>query len=182
MLEALAYGLHCILLRWDWPGSAFVPWVGILTCGAVAICSVRRGMATVRVGYVSFAFFALLVADFQIGLHLNGGDIFMLFAVYLAQFVILGSIGSLMASLSSSSGGGLRLLRRATVVLAACQVISFMGIISSLMNWIARAYVVLVFTVIAVRRREWMRPTSVGYMSASRSPPPPPAAGDTTGS
>jgi hypothetical protein len=151
MLPWIQYGLDVVFF----PVRAVpLPWVPLLACLGIAVASPSRQLAQVRVGYLGFGFFALLVALFQIHLHVDGGETFMAWPMFLIQFVALGTLGALMSVLVRSSAG-LWALVAATVALAICQGLAFAGVLGHSMNWIARAYVVLVLAISAYRNRDW---------------------------
>jgi hypothetical protein len=132
-----------------------IPWVPLLVCFVVAVLSPSRQLAQVRVGYLGFAFFALLVALFQIHLKVDGGEIFMAWGLFLGQFAVLAGLGVSMAYLVRSNPT-LLALSVATAALAACQLLAFVGVLGASMNWIARLYVLTVLAAAAWRHRDWL--------------------------
>jgi hypothetical protein len=132
-----------------------LPWVPLVLCSLTAVVSPSRQLAETRVGYLGFAFFALLVALFQVHLYVDGGEIFMAWGLFLLQFIILGSVAVAM-TLRVRSNTTLWSLTGATAALAVFQALAFARVIEQPMNWIARGYVVGVFAASVYSYRDWL--------------------------
>lgn len=152
MLSHVQYGLDLFFFQ---ALAVPIPWLPLLVCFVVAVLFPSRQLAQVRVGYLGFAFFALLVALFQIHLNVDGGEIFMAWGLFLGQFAVLGGLGVSMAYLVRSNPT-LLALSVATAALAACQLMVFVGVLGASMNWIARLYVLMVLAAAAWRHRDWL--------------------------
>jgi hypothetical protein len=135
-------------------GRAPLPWVPLMICVLIAAISPSRHLAETRVGYLGFAFFALLVALFQVHLYVDGGEIFMAWGLFLLQFVILGSVAVAM-TLRVRSNTTLWSLTWATAALAVFQALAFARLIGQPMDWIARGYVVGVLAASVYGCRDW---------------------------
>jgi hypothetical protein len=151
----LAHVQYCLDLFFFPIPVAPLPWAPMALCALVAVLSPSRESAQTRVGYLAFAFFALLVALFQIHLHVDGVEVFMVWSLFLVQFKILGAIALAMTFLVRSNRT-LWLLAGATAALAVFQLLTFLELVGQAMNWIARLYVVGVFTASAYRHRDWL--------------------------
>jgi hypothetical protein len=113
----------------------------------------RPERGQIRIAYLGYAVCALVVGFFQFHLYVDGPDIFMMFGIFLFPIVI--AAGLAVANTVGARSATLRILGGATLALGLFQILTFMDIMGTFMNVIARAYVILVLIACIYRRREW---------------------------
>jgi hypothetical protein len=113
-------------------------------------------IAYARIAYLGYAACAMVVGLFQLHLHVDGPDIFMVYGVFLGPMAIAGALaflGTVAAKLSVT----LWILGGATAALALLQALTSIGFIGAIMDLAAIAYVIIVLVACAIRRDEWWR-------------------------
>jgi ankyrin repeat protein len=114
----------------------------------------QRDRGQIRNAYLGYALCALVVGLFQFHLYVDGPDIFMMFGLFLVPIVIAGVLAFSM-TIVARSNVTLWILGGATLALGLFQVLTFMNVMGTFMNVVARAYVILILAICAYRRCEW---------------------------
>ena len=113
-----------------------------------------------RIAYLGYICSALLALSFVVHLCVDGGDIYMMFVLWLAPFTVAATLAILM-TLAIGSSDTLWWLAGATIVLGLAQLLADLlpGGIGGVRAWVLAAtyfaYAFLVLILSARRRQEW---------------------------
>jgi hypothetical protein len=130
----------------------------------VLVSLIRSGWrhGRITIGYLGYICCAVLVASFTLHVGLDGGDIYMMFLLWLIPFAVAAAVALLM-TLAIATSGTLWTLALATIVLGLAQAFAerqpggIGGTLATLMFVVYSAYAVLVLSVSAYRHVEWWR-------------------------
>jgi len=137
--------------------TVFLPILGL---GSLIRSGWRQGRITIA--YLGYICCAVLVASFTLHFGLDGGDIYMMFLLWLIPFAVAAAV-ALSMTLAIASSGTLWTLAVATTVLGLAQAFAdrqpggIGGTLATLMFVVYCAYAVLVLGVSTYRHVEWWR-------------------------
>jgi ankyrin repeat protein len=141
-----------------------VQWLSDIVVGVALLCAPILGVvivkrsgrrqARMRLAYLGYGMCALVVALFQLHLYVDGPEIFMVFGLSLLPIAAFAAVGMAM-TIAARSERALWLLGAATLALGLAQVATFIGLLGSFMNIVARGYVLLVLGTAAYRSGAW---------------------------
>lgn len=152
--------LYPVSVALDFVALASIVFSPILGFVSLIRCGWRQGRFTIA--YLGYVCCAALVASFTAHFFLDGGDIYMMFSVWLMPFVVAATT-ALVMTLAIGRNGTLWTLALATTALGLAQAFAEQqvggigGGLARLMLVIYCAYAVLVLGLCAYRHDQWWR-------------------------
>jgi hypothetical protein len=159
------------LVDWLFPVSLAVDIATVVALVGVPFLCIRSFLneewpqARVRVAYLCYILCAIVVASFVLHLVVDGGEVLMVFLLFLAPFAVAAVVAIAM-TLAAGSNRTLRVFAAATIVVALVQLLAeiygYAGALGTAVLVVDCAYAVLVLGAGAYRRSEWRRRPTTG--------------------
>jgi len=152
------------LLDWLFPVSLAVDVATLVALMGVPFLCIRSFLneewpqARVRVAYLCYILCATVVASFALHLVVDGGEVLMVFLLFLAPFAVA-AVVALAMTLAARSNRTLGMLAAGTLVVALVQLLAelhgYASALGTAVIVVDCAYVVLVLGASVYRRGEW---------------------------